>query len=155
MELTHEQKLDIYSGINLSEEKRNSSVNGIVIPDSGVAEYILIVDDVESITAKKCLESMIPINTYIADKDIYFACKAVNYRMSKDKWDGNRPLSVWVDWNLRNNKLVAEINMSNPLQKRANEFGLNLRNILNSLKITRKNFNSLKKMIDPNIKIYE
>lgn len=55
---------------------------------------------------------MIPIDEYIkAHSDIYFACKALNYRTFKQKYDGDRPLSVQVDWEVKEGK--DDINSSN------------------------------------------
>ena len=155
LELTEEQKLDIYSGTNLANDKKDSYVNGSVIENSGIAEYILIVDDIDSLTTQKCLQNIVPISTYIKDKNIYFACKAVNYRMSQNKWDGDRPLSVWVEWNIKDGMLTADLNMSNPLHKKANEIGRNLQSILKDLHINKNNFDSLEQMIAPNVKIYK
>ena len=39
---------------------------------------------------------------------IYFACKALNYRVEEEKWDGDRPLSVYVDWYIKKSKLVGQ-----------------------------------------------
>lgn len=48
---------------------------------------------------------MIPIKDYVKmHPDIYFACKALNYRTFAEKWDGNRPLSVQVNWSAEQNK---------------------------------------------------
>lgn len=55
---------------------------------------------------------MIPIDEYIkAHSDIYFACKTLNYRTFKQKYDGDRPLSVQVDWEVKEGK--DDINSSN------------------------------------------
>lgn len=152
--LTTEQKLDVYSGINLAEEKKNSYVGNDVVENSGVAEYLLIVSEVERLTAEKCLESLIPLREYVKDVDIYFACKAINYRIDRDKWDGDRPLSVWVDWFLKDGVLDGKINMSLPLTKRANEVGDNLRLLLKKMNIDANNFDILKKKISKNVRYY-
>ena len=41
---------------------------------------------------------MQPIEHFAKQQDIYFVCKALNYRANKDKWDGDRSLSVYVNW---------------------------------------------------------
>lgn len=152
--LTTEQKLDVYSGINLAEGKKNSYVGSDVVENSGVADYLLIVSDVETLTAEKCIESLIPLNEYVKDVDIYFACKAINYRIDRDKWDGDRPLSVWVDWSLKDGILDGKINMSLPLTKRANEVGDNIRLLLKKMNINADNFDVLKKKISKNVRYY-
>lgn len=93
MMLTEQQVIDVYSGSNLSEDKRNAYIDGKMIENSGVANYILMEEDISS--AQDIINKMIPIKEYVKmHPDIYFACKALNYRSFAEKWDGNRPLSV-------------------------------------------------------------
>lgn len=108
LELTEEQKNDVFAGINLSVDKKNSRVNGQIINDSGVANYILNIDD-DNMTQDTCLRNLQPIEEYVKSQTIYFACKALNYRFDKNKWDGPRPLSVYVDWFVDNGKLNAHL----------------------------------------------
>ena len=154
LQLTDEQKLDVYSGINLSDDKKNSYVGNEVVVNSGVAEYLLVVSDTNNLTVEKCLGSLIPLESYVKDINIYFACKAINYRVNKDKWDGDRPLSVWVDWKLKNGKLDGELNLEQPLAKRANEIGENIRSLLKTLKIDAKNFGRLKEKLSKGVRYY-
>ncbi len=63
MILTEEQVIDVYAGNNLSDDKRNASVCGNIIPDSGVANYILIDESVK--TAQEVIDKMIPIQEYV------------------------------------------------------------------------------------------
>ena len=79
LDLSHEQVMDIYSGQNLPSSKRNAQVNGHVINDSGVANYILVIDENGTYTSKQCIDLLQPIETYINQHpDIFFACKALN-----------------------------------------------------------------------------
>lgn len=48
MLLTDEQVVDVYAGSNLSPDKKNASVCGQIIRDSGVANYILMDENVHS-----------------------------------------------------------------------------------------------------------
>ena len=43
--LTDKQKIDVYSGTNLSIDKKNSVVNGEVIQNSGVSNFVLVIDE--------------------------------------------------------------------------------------------------------------
>lgn len=112
--LSHKQYQDVLSGNNLSVNKKNAFVNGEVITNSGVANYILTgddFDDVEDVLSK--LES---IDEYIQRcPNIYFACKALNYRTFKSKYDGNRSLAVQVEWSVQDNKLVPNLVFDRPL----------------------------------------
>ena len=120
MLLTEEQVIEVYAGSNLSEDKRNAMVCGQVIVNSGIANYILMDEDVHS--AQDVIDKMIPITEYVKlHPNIYFACKALNYRTFAGKWDGDRPLSVQVFWNAEKNKLVPKLVYDKPLMIKGNE----------------------------------
>ena len=120
MNLTGQQVYDVYAGTNLSSDKRDARVNGRVVRDSGVADYILMTDNVSS--AQDIIDRMIPIDEYIdMHPDIYFACKALNYRTFAQKYDGDRPLSVQVDWHIEDGKLAADLIFDRPLTMNGNE----------------------------------
>lgn len=120
MNLTPQQVYDVYAGTNLSHEKRNAYINGRSVENSGVADYILMTDNVSS--AQEVIDNMIPIEQYIMDHPkIYFACKALNYRTFKGKYDGNRPLSVQVDWKIKNGKLTHDLVFDHPLEMNGDE----------------------------------
>lgn len=154
IELSNEQKIDIFSGSNLSAEKKNCRVNGELIVDSGVANYIIESDSIVT-DLKYYLDKMKNINEFSVLNDIYFACKALNYRMSQDKWDGDRPLAVYCDWFINSGNLLdVNIVFENPLSIKGNEIGKNIRNILQTLKIDLRNFSDLEKVVTPKIKIY-
>ena len=120
MLLTEEQVIEVYAGSNLSEDKRNAMVCGQVIENSGIANYILMDEEVHS--AQDVIDKMIPITEYVKlHPNIYFACKALNYRTFAGKWDGDRPLSVQVFWNAEKNKLVPKLVYDKPLMIKGNE----------------------------------
>lgn len=154
--LSREQIRDIYSGQNLPSSKRNAQVNGRIIDESGVANYILVIDENSTCTLEKCIELLQPIETYI-DKhpDIFFVCKALNYRINKDKWDGDRPLSVYVDWSIIDGKMTGKLNFDSPLKKKGNEIGNNVRQILRNLSISNANFKTLKSILANGVKYYK
>ena len=155
--LTDEQKVDIYSGSNTNIVKKNSIVNGSVVINSGVANFILIVEDTDE-ELDFYINNLKSIEEFATTKDIYFACKAINYRTKSKKsnpWDGDRSLSVFIKWSLINKILFAEFVMDKPLEVKANIVGNNIRDILNKLNISSKNFNELKKIMDKNINFAE
>lgn len=120
MLLTEEQVIDVYSGGNLADDKRNARVKGQVIENSGVANYILMDGDLHS--AQDVINKMVSIKDYVRiHPDIFFACKALNYRTFDQKWDGNRPLSVQVYWNAEENKLVPQLMYDRPLVVKGDE----------------------------------
>lgn len=134
--LNHQQIVDVYSGNTLPLSKKNSFVNGIQIPNSGVANLILIgnIEDFNDINS--ILANLITIDAYAkANPNIYFACKALNYRTFESKFDGNRPLSVFVDWNAVNGKLEPTIKFDSPLTVKGNEVANKLLATLSKLNI--------------------
>ncbi len=145
--LTQKQLLDVYAGTNLPKDKKDATVGNDTILNSGIANYILIVDKDKDYTINEVLNLLIPIEEFIKDKEIYFACKAINFRLLKDKWDGNRPLAVYVEWSEEESTINSEIIFDNPLEVHANEIGLKIRQILISKGISIDNFNELKKFL--------
>lgn len=134
MLLTEEQVIDVYAGSNLSEDKKNASVCGEIVPNSGVANYLLMNENVG--TAQEVIDKMIPIEEYVRNHpEIYFACKALNYRSFDEKWDGNRPLSVQVNWNVLDGKLVPELVYDKPLLVKGNEMAERLLSYMKELHI--------------------
>ncbi|HDR1055890.1 hypothetical protein ACFGZZ_01775 [Pasteurella multocida] len=134
IKLSKEQYIDIYSGSNLSLEKRNANVNGKIITNSGVANYILIGDSFSS--SREILENIISIDEYVKySPQIYFACKALNFRTFENKYDGDRPLAVQVKWEVINNKLTPTLIFDNPLNWNGNSVYEHLKSCLNQLNI--------------------
>ncbi len=137
LKLKDNQKIDVYAGSNLSENKRNSVVNNKTIKDSGVANCILEVEDMSTLNAEIVIECLKDIKEFAKQQRIYFACKALNYRLKKDKWDGDRPLSVYVNWTKKDDKLHGSLIFDSPLSKKGNEIGEKVRQLLKTLNITK------------------
>lgn len=134
LSLTTDQVIDVYAGSNLSKDKRNAIVCRRVIPNSGIANYILMDESVNS--AQEMVDKMIPIKEYVnSHPQIYFACKALNYRTFETKWDGNRPLAVQVEWSAEGEKLVPQLVFDKPLLVKGNESAERLLTYLNKLHI--------------------
>lgn len=70
--------------------------------------------------------------------DIYFSCKALNYRsLLTDRpilkrIEGNRSLAVYVNWIILNNKLHPELIFDDPLEIKGTEV---LENLLQNLQL--------------------
>lgn len=134
MDLTRQQVYDVYAGTNLSDEKKNSTVNGRTIRNSGVADYILMSDT--AMSAQDVIDQMVTIETYIdRHPEIYFACKALNYRTFANKYDGNRPLSVQVAWSVEDGTLKSELIFDRPLELNGTEMANRLLACLRQLNI--------------------
>lgn len=135
MILTNSQLYDIFAGNNLPIEKKNANINGSEIANSGVAEYILIKDNIYS--AQEVIDTMETIKSYIQKQPkIFFACKALNYRTFKKKYDGDRPLAVQVEWSICNDKLSAKIIFDNPLEMKGTEMANKLKRCMEILSIS-------------------
>ncbi|MDK2788413.1 MAG: hypothetical protein PWP07_1658 [Epulopiscium sp.] len=120
MQLSREQVIDVYAGTNLTGDKKDATVNGITIPNSGVSNYILFEDQAFN-NIQQVIDSLITIEEYVTLKpNVYFACKALNYRTFSRKYDGNRPLAVYVDWYIKNGKLAYNICFDTPLMQGGN-----------------------------------
>lgn len=156
MHLTTQQIVDVYSGTSLPEDKKNAIVNGEEIVDSGVADFILVVDQDKNITIGDFEKGLMTIEKFVETETptIYFACKALNYRAEKDKWDGDRPLSVYVDWYIKDAKLVGELRFDEPLHHKGNEIGNKVQNLLAELGINADSFLGLRDVIDPSIPVF-
>lgn len=155
MQLTTRQIVDVYSGTSLPEDKKNAIVNGEEVTDSGIADFILVVDQDKNMTIEDFEKGLMTIEKFVETEKptIYFACKALNYRAEKDKWDGDRPLSVYVDWHIENSKLVGELRFDEPLHHKGNEIGNRVQNLLLELGINSDNFLRLKDVIDSSISV--
>ncbi len=132
VDLTREQIIDVYAGTHISDEKKNANVNGKIIRNSGIANYILMDDNLTS--TQEVIDNIVSIESYVKKyPTIYFACKALNYRTYKNKYDGNRPLSVYVDWSVKDGKLHSELVFDNPLVIRGDFVANKLKSCLQQL----------------------
>lgn len=154
--LTDKQKIDVYSGTNLSIDKKNSVVNGEVIQNSGVSNFVLVIDETSFVqkNINEYFEEIQPIEEYAVRQNMFFACKAINYRVEKSKWDGDRPLAVFINWSLYNDVLKANLVIENPLSTKANSIGNNLKEILKKINIDKSNFNQIVTYLSEDIKVF-
>lgn len=132
--ISHQQYKDVLSGSNLSDSKRNSCIDKQIIPNSGVANYILTGENFSD--AQDVLNHLESIDAYIQRcPDIYFACKALNYRTFERKFDGDRSLAVQVAWSVIDRKLVPILVFDKPLESNGNFTANQLKDCLTSLNI--------------------
>lgn len=135
MNLSKEQVMDIYAGTHLPQDKRDAQVGNRVIPDSGVANCFLIEDKSRPIrTLQDAVDQIVEIEQYVDNHpNVYFACKALNYRSLVGRYDGDRPLSVYVNWYCHNGKLCHELRFDNPLLMKGNAAYKNLMQALHEV----------------------
>lgn len=138
MPLTFDQLFDIYAGTSLPSDKKNAMVNGEYIYDCGVANYILMNSNIS--TTQDAIDNLQSIESYAnIYPTVYFACKALNYRTFCGRYDGDRPLSVYVDWDVIDGKLNPMIVFDNPLNVGGNLVADKLKNSLRTLNICTTN----------------
>ena len=153
--LTTAQKIEVYAGIGMCKAKADSMVGAVVVPNSGIANYFLLCNR-DYANATDCASAFEFIDEkFVADKEIYYVCKAQNYRVDAGKDDGNRPFSVNVKWSLDNNKVYATLDFSQPLCVRGDAVEADIVSILNQLHISKKNFDDIKQYLSDSIKTYE
>lgn len=134
VDLTREQIIDVYAGTHISRDKRNASVNGEIIENCGIANFILMNDTV--VSTQEVIDNLYTIDEYVdMYPEVYFACKALNYRTFRCKYDGNRPLSVYVNWYVENCQLCHELVFDEPLAVGGNEVADALLSALEELSI--------------------
>lgn len=134
--LRFNEVLEVYAGRKLDDSKRNASVNGLIIPESGVANCVINCDAQSISTIQEAVDNIIHIEDFaVENPNVYFACKALNYRSFDNKYDGNRPLSVFIDWEVTNSKLNPNVRFDDPLVTRGNQVASKLIKSLNSLGI--------------------
>lgn len=126
--LTTEQLIEAYKGERLEKSKRDALVCGRIISNSGVAEYILRKDVLNSV--QDIIDNLVKIEDYVKEHPTAsYVCKALNYRtkyMKGKKWDGNRPLSISVKWSDIEGRLTPIVVLDKPLQVYGNEMAQRL-----------------------------
>lgn len=104
----------IYKGTNQSSSKKDAYVNGIVIKDSGIADYLIKTELNEINSPNDVINQLESIDTLPVSKT-YLIFTANNYRTKEDKCDGPRSLAVYIKWSCVNNQLVPTYVYDKPL----------------------------------------
>ena len=117
VDLSRKELIDyIYKGVNQPIKKRDSIIfNGEISKNSGVAEYLIIGNDIKHHDVQSILDSIIPLDYYTPPK-IYAIFTANNYRFIADKADGQRSLAVCIRWELIGNDLHPNFIFDQPLK---------------------------------------
>lgn len=105
----------VYKGKALSDSKRNSIVNGNMIIDSGIADY-LITTNMDRIESSQDIINQMELIDDTNIGDTYFAFTANNYRTDVRKADGPRSLAVRIRWKCIKNKIIPEFYYNEPLK---------------------------------------
>lgn len=142
----------VYKGTNLTTEKKNSYVNGEIIQNSGVADY-LITTSIPKITSANDVINQMELIDEANIGDTYFVFTANNYRTDKDKADGPRSLAVRVEWGCKNNQMIPVFYYDKPLQYTGErDMAPHVKAALKTL--GKKNASELKPAVDVDAKIF-
>lgn len=111
-------KKEILSGAGLDENKRDSVVNGDVIVNSGIANYMLLGNAEDFNSPQDVMDNIISIDDYVDEGNVpmYLIAAAVNYRQG-GKYESARPLAIRFNHTVDSNgKIQSEIVTNNPLE---------------------------------------
>lgn len=141
LELSKEQLIEAYRGANNTQDKRDAVVCGKVIPNSGVADYMVRINADKLHSAQDVIDHLIPIDEYVEMYPIStYVCKALNYwtkEMHQNKrWEGDRALSVYVEWSAIDGKLTPDVVVDRPLEQHGNQVAHRLQEYMKLLNIT-------------------
>jgi hypothetical protein len=134
LKLSLNQKIDILAGTNRPELLKNSSLDGKTILNSGVANYILVLpSDPNKFINKEMkyfLDKLEPIVKFAEKTDINAGFTCLNYFPKDDKWDGDRPLAVWINWAKDLESLKGELILDQPFARNGNAAAEAIKKIL-------------------------
>lgn len=117
----------VYIGKGLPDNKKNAIVAGSLVPNSGLANMMLVSERVNILSYNDVLEQLIPIENYpikehfIILKAINFFPGALNYH-GINPYDGNRPFAVRVHWDYdeSTDSLISRLDYTDPLKADGN-----------------------------------
>ena len=126
---------EIYSGKKLVPEKRNGKINGKIIENSGVANYLLVSTEDEVNSTKDIIDMIQPISLMESNKITLIFTGFTATPLFKEtethtipvdvevKTDGDRPLVVYIDWVYNNvtKELEPTIIFDDPLVTKGHE----------------------------------
>lgn len=135
---------EIYSGKKRPTRFKDAKVNGVVIKNAGIADYILSVVERDIKSPKDVISQMVLIQDYVQKKknrifDIILT--GLNLFIKEDKniflkWDGDRPLLVGVKW-VHNEigKLQGIVDLENLFAYKGNNMAKRLSETLSQVKV--------------------
>ena len=130
------------------DNRRNAMVDGNIIPDSGIPNYILIRDPKKIQSADDVFSHMEDIQEYAKQhKELRADFMSQYYRLnSSNFWvteGGSRDFIVWIQWNVVDGKLDGRIVFDRPFDKTSGNINKNLMDCLDQMNIenTATSFN--------------
>lgn len=111
--LSNQEIIDnVYRGINQPIAKKDAYVFGVILKNSGIADYLYKGNILA--TAQDIVNKLQDLRIYQSPQ-LYMAFTANNYRLVADKADGPRTLAVAIKWSHQNGKLHPTFIFDEPL----------------------------------------
>lgn len=105
----------VYKGTSQAISKKNATVAGNIIENSGIAEYLLV-SCIKNIKSTNDIICNLRLIDEIDFEKTYLIFTANNYRTQEKKADGKRSLAVCIRWNCIGSKLCPIICFEEPLK---------------------------------------
>ena len=128
-------------GEHVGNERRDAKVDGKVIPNSGIPDYIVIADPKELPTWQAFFNKLEDIKEYAHkhnEMQASFLTQNWRWSQSKEEWvtEGtSRDFAVWVKWRTVNGMLEGQVILDQPFQKKSKDIMDDLENCLDEMGI--------------------
>lgn len=104
----------IFRGTGQPDYRKNAFINGHLVLNSGIADYLLEGSTNSFRDAQSILNSLQDLSNYTPG-DIYLIFTANNYRIKANKADGPRTLAVCLAWEVEGSKIKPRFIFDEPL----------------------------------------
>ena len=129
----------VFWGEGYGDEKKNAHIDNIPVSNSGMPDYILVIEPSDIITAQNVFDNLQDIRTYAkVHSNFRGSFLSQYYKLEHGKWvtEGHsRSFVVWVKWEVIDKKLKGSIIFDKPLCKTANEVIVELKKCLKELDV--------------------
>ena len=128
-------------GEHAGNKRRDAKVDGRIIPNSGIPDYIVIADPKELPTWQEFFNRLMDIKKYTREYNkMRAAFMTQNWRWKEkdQKWvtvGTSRDFAVWVKWKIVNGLLDGQVVLDQPYQKKSKDIMDDLKNCLDEMKI--------------------
>ena len=133
----------IFWGENCSDNRRDATVNGDSVENSGVPDYILIRDPDEIHSANDVFENIQDIREYAEQHNEMragFVSQYYLWNKNLDYWkteEWARIFSVWIKWDVVDGNLVGKPVFDKPFERTARQVFENLCECLDEMNLTK------------------
>lgn len=132
----------VFWGEGCSDEMRDAIVNGDIIPDSGIPDFILIRDPEEIQNANDVFNHIEDIREHAREHNEMragFITQNNRWNENDNRWktEGlSRAFAVWIKWNVIDGNLRGRPVFNHPLERTSGDVIQNLKDCLEEMDIT-------------------